>query len=101
MKKTKDEVGKSFQTLGIFPRAVVKGTVEPLDQELGLRSSSGWMVEGPAGEDTGGFGGEGGGMEGVEVGGFGRVGLGSWKNGFRSETWNTGWMARRGGRSRR
>ena len=42
-----------------------------------------------------------GGMEGVEVGGFGRVGSGSWKNGFRSETWNTGWMARRGGRSRR
>ena len=30
-----------------------------------------------------------GGMEGVEVVGFGRVGLGSWKNGFRSETWNT------------
>ena len=58
VKKTKDEVGKSFQTLGVFPRAVVNGTVEPLDQELGLRSGSGWMVEGPAGEDTGGFGGE-------------------------------------------
>ena len=42
-----------------------------------------------------------GGMEGVEVVGFGRVGSGSWKNSFRSETWNTGWMARRGGRSRR
>ena len=40
-------------------------------------------------------------MEGVEVGGFGRVGSGSWKNSLRSETWNTGWMARRGGRSRR
>ena len=36
-------------------------------------------------------------MEGEEVVGFGQVGLRSWKNGFRSETWNTGWMARRGG----
>ena len=42
-----------------------------------------------------------GGMEGVDDGGFGRVGSWSWKNGLRSETWNTGWMARRGGRSRR
>ena len=56
MKKTKDEVGKSFKTLGVFPRDVVNGTVEPLDQELGLRSGSGWMVEGPAGKNTGGFG---------------------------------------------
>ena len=56
MKKTKDEVGKSFQALGVFPRVIVNGAVKPLDKELGLRSGSGWMVEGLTGEYTGGFG---------------------------------------------
>ena len=58
VKKTKDEVGKSFQALGVFPRAIINGMVEPLDKELGLGSGSGWMVEGTVGKDTGGFGGE-------------------------------------------
>ena len=58
VKKTKDEVGKSFKAFGVFPRTVVNGAVEPLDQELGLRSVSGWMVEGLTGEYTAGFGGE-------------------------------------------